>query len=137
MLGTNHKQTVIKHASIKICSKQEVSFYFGIDFDCETKREFMKDTDIDAFILGQKAEATKYKDNSDLNTFTRFCFSIKERRNIENIPEVQLNNTLCQIFINAKTKKGTFYEPDTLTGIRNSLQRVLVTRGSKIDLLVK
>ena len=88
----------------------------------------------DAFILGQKAQATKYKDNSDLNTFTRFCFSIKETRNIENIPEVQLNNILCQFFINAKTKKGTFYEPDTLTGIQNSLQRVLVARGSKIDL---
>ena len=73
-----------------MCSKQEVSFDFEIDW--ETNTEFMKDTDIDAFILGQKAQATKYKDISDLNTFTRFCFSIKETRNIENIPEVQLNN---------------------------------------------
>ena len=70
-----------------MCSKQEVSFDFGTDFDCETNTQFMKDTDIDAFIMGQKAQATKYKDNSDLNTFTRFCFSIKETRNIENIPE--------------------------------------------------
>ena len=52
-----------------MCSKKEVSFYFGIDFDCETKTEFMKDTDIDEFILGQKAQATKYKDN-------RFLFYI-------------------------------------------------------------
>ena len=27
------------------------------------KTEFMKDTDIEAFILAQKAQATKYKDN--------------------------------------------------------------------------
>ena len=72
-----------------MCSKQEVSLDFGIDFDCETNTEFIKDTDIDAIILCQRAQATKYKDNSDLNTFTRFCFAIKETRNIENIPEVQ------------------------------------------------
>ena len=62
-----------------MCSKQEVNFDFGIYFDCETNTELMKYTDIDAFILGQKAQVTKYKDNSDLNTFTRYCFSIKKR----------------------------------------------------------
>ena len=88
-----------------MCSKQEeVSFNFGIDFDCKTNTEFMKDTDIDAFILGQKAQATKYKDNNDLNTFTRFRISIKETRYIENVPIVQLKHTL-QKFINALTKK--------------------------------
>ena len=59
-----------------MCLKQEVSFDFGIDFNCETNREFIKDTDIDAFIMGQKAQVTKYKDNTDLNKFKIFCFSI-------------------------------------------------------------
>ena len=68
MLDTKHKQTVIKHASRKMCSKQEVSFDFAIDFNCETNTEFMKDTYMDAFILAQKAQPTKYKDNNDLNT---------------------------------------------------------------------
>ena len=48
MLHIKHKQTVIKHASRKMCSKQEVSFDFGIDFDCETNTELMKYTDTDS-----------------------------------------------------------------------------------------
>ena len=52
--------------------KTRNKFDFGIDFDCELW--FMKDTDIDAFILGQKAQATKYKD-----TLTRFFFQLKKQ----------------------------------------------------------
>ena len=33
-----------------------------------------------------------------------------------------------------KRKEETFYVPDTFTSIRNSLQPVIVARGSKIDL---
>ena len=44
-------------------------------------------------------------------------FSIKETRNIENIAELHLNSILCQFFINARARKGTLYEPDTLTQI--------------------
>ena len=51
----------------------------------------------------------------------RFCISIKETRHIKNIAAVQINNKFCQFYINAKTKKGTVYEPDILIGIRNSL----------------
>ena len=40
MLDILHKQTVIKHAS-RMCSKQEVSFDFVVDFDCETNTEFL------------------------------------------------------------------------------------------------
>ena len=58
----------------------------------------MKDTVFDAFILGKKAQATKYKDNSDLNTYTRSCFSTKHTRDIENIPEVLIDNILCHFF---------------------------------------
>ena len=105
MLDTKHKQTLIKHARREICSKQEVSYEFGIDFDCETNTEFMKDTVFDAFILGRKAQATKYKDNSDQNTFTSSCFSTKQTRDIENIPEVQINNILCQFFCKNKETK--------------------------------
>ena len=61
MLDTKHKQTVIKHESTKMCSKQEANFDFGIDFDWENNIELKKDTVIDELILGQKAQATKYK----------------------------------------------------------------------------
>ena len=36
----------------------------------------------------------------------------------------------------AKTVKGTLYEPDTLTGFRNSFQRVLNSRKSSYDLKI-
>ena len=101
MLDTKrNKQTIIR----KMCSTQE-EVDFGIDFDCETNTVFMKDTEIDAFILGQKTQITKYKDNSDLNTFIRFCISIRETRYIENIPAVQLNNILFQFLHKCENKE--------------------------------
>ena len=38
--------------------------------------------------------------------------------------------------MNAKTVKGTLYEPDTLTGFRNSFQRILNSRKSSYDLKI-
>ena len=80
------------------------------------------DDEIDQFILGDKAKSTKYNDVSDLNVFMRFCESIKEPRKIECIPQKDLDNILCQFFMKALTKKGTLYEPGSLTSIRNYLQ---------------
>ena len=114
------------------------NFDFGIDFGLETESSFgfveIPDDEIDAFILGQKAKTTKYKEVSDLNIFTRFCKTINEFRNIECMPERDLDNILCQFFMKALTKKSTLYEPDTLTSIRNSLQRILIEKGCKFNL---
>lgn len=92
---------------------------------------FMSEEDINTYINGQKAKTTKYKDTTSLNAFNRFCSMINESRDITEIPVRELDNILCQFFINAKTIKGQLYEPDSLTGIRNGLQRVLEERGSK------
>jgi len=94
----------------------------------------LPDDDIKKYIEGQKAKTTKYKDFSDLNIFTRFCKTINEYRYIEEIPPPQLDNILCQFFMNVKTLKGKLYEPDSLSSIRNSLQRVLEARGSSYHL---
>ena len=113
------------------------NFDFGVDFDVErdvSSYKKISNEEIDNFIINQKAKATKYKDTSDLNTFKKFCTTINETREIELIPDTDLDNILCQFFITAKTRKGDLYEPDTLTGIRNSLQRVLFNRGSKINI---
>ena len=109
------------------------NFDFGIEFP-EEDGHLMSENEIDNYISGQKAVNTKKKDATDLNTFTRFCRSINESRNIEGIPENELDNILSQFFIKAKTKKGKLYEPDTLSGIRNSLQRILIEKGSKCNL---
>ena len=88
--------------------------------------------DLDDFVLAQKAKSTSYKDTSDLNVFRRFCSTVKETREIENIPPAELNALLSNFFVKAVKRDGDLYEPDTLSGIRNSLQRVLVARGKRI-----
>ena len=105
------------------------NFNLGVDLFVNDELD-----EIDQFILGQKAKSTKYKDVSDMNIFVKFCNSINETRSIENIPEKELDNILCHFFMKALTKKGTLYEPDTLTSIRNSLQRNLIERGSDFNL---
>ena len=106
------------------------------DFDFGVFSEFQKisDKEIDDFISGQKAKTTKYKDTSDTNIFLKFCRTINEFRELHEIPECDLDNILCQFFMKVKTRNGSLYEPDSLTSIRNSLQRVLFDRGSKINL---
>ena len=119
-------------------TSSKMNFNFGIEFPendgDEINALFMSETEIDSYISGQKAKNTRKKDVTDMNTFMRFCESIFERRKIEDIPENELDNILCQFFMKAKTMKGKLYEPDTLSGLRNSLQRVLVERGSRYDL---
>ena len=112
---------------------KKINFSFGVEF-LEDDVLFIPEEEIDCCIPGQKAQNTKKKDATDINTFVRFCCTISERRSIEDIPEHELDNMLCQFFMKATTQNGKLYEPDTLTGIRNSLQRVMIERGSKYDL---
>ena len=118
--------------------ERNFDFCLGIDFLSSTveSESFIEipDDEIDDFIAGQKAKTTKYKEVSDLNTFERFCKTINERRSLECIPEKDLDNILSQFFMKAMSQKGSSYEPDTLTSIRNSLQRILEEKGSKVNL---
>ena len=120
-------------------SAENNNFDFRVEFDVDnsvpvTAFKKISEEDINNFITGQKAKATVYKDTSDYNTFRKFCGTINERREIECIPASDLDNILFQFFINAKTRHGKLYEPDTLSSIRNSLQRILFDRGSKSNL---
>ena len=94
----------------------------------------IEQTEIDKFILGQKAEATRSKEKYDYNRLKKFFNTVNESREIDNIPTNQLDNLLCQFFMKATNLKGELYEPDTLTGFWNSFQRILFERGSKVDL---
>lgn len=122
------------------------NFNFGVEFlndDLDSipdddiaaaEVDLIADDAIHDFVIGQKAKTTSAKERTDMNTFNRFCSTINENRELEEIPPEVLDNILCQFFMKAKTQKGTEYEPDTLTSIRNSLQRVLIERKSKISL---
>ena len=116
----------------QIASVSMANFSFGVEI--KTSPEMMSEDQIQKYCNGQKAKNTVKKEISYLNVFTNFLDKLGEKRTIEEIPEKELDNFLSQFFIGVKTKKGKLYEPDTLTGNRNSLQTVLVERGSKADL---
>ena len=46
---------------------------------------------IEKFLQAQKSKNTQYKTKSDLNTWKKFCESLKESRAIENIPANELD----------------------------------------------
>ena len=100
--------------------------------------------EIQKFLDSGKAEETLSKDKSDYKRFKMFLVETNENERfleIEDIPPNRLDVLLCNFFINARkfnkdTKKynGDHYQPDSLTSIRNSLQRVLSERGSQVDI---
>ena len=65
----------------------------------------MPEEKIDRYISGQKAQNTKKKDVTDMNTFVIFCCTISERRSIEDIPEHELDNILRQFFYEGNNTK--------------------------------
>ena len=108
------------------------NFNLGIVIDSPEKSSL---DFIDQFINDQKSKSTTNKEKYDLKNFSSFCkTNFNEVRSIESIPAEELDNLLCHFFIKAKTKQGKLYEPDTLNCIRNSLQRVLIEKGSKMNI---
>ena len=49
------------------------------------------DGEIETFLQAQKSKNTQYKTKSDLNTWEKFCESLKESRAIGNIPAKELD----------------------------------------------
>ena len=78
---------------------------------------------------------TRYKTTSDLNTWKKFCESLKESRAIENIPANELDLLLSKVFISVRKQNGTEYESGTLSGFQRSFQRYLHDKGSLINIL--
>ena len=72
---------------------------------------------------------------SDLNALKKFCESLKETREIEDIPANELDLILSKFFIAVRKQNGTEYEPGTLSGFQRSFQRHLHEKGSLINIL--
>ena len=66
------------------------------------------------FIEGQRSEKTKNETKYDI-VWKRVLLSNQENRNIEDIPETELNAYMCRFFVDIKKKDGDQYEPSTLT----------------------
>ena len=72
---------------------------------------------------------TKRKTLYDINFVKQFLTEHGERRSIEEIPAVELNNYLSKFVFAARTKKGEEYEPSSLRGILSSVERHLRRAG--------
>ena len=90
--------------------------------------------DYDSYILAQKSKQTVYKDTTDNNRFKEFCLSLGETREIEKIPAEVLNQILCNFFMTVKRKDEKEYEPSSLSSFQSTFQRILIDKGSKINI---
>ena len=74
------------------------------------------EVEIEKFLQEQKSKNTQYKTKSDLNSWKKFCESLKEFRAIENTPANELDLLLSKsVFISVRKQNGTEYEPGTKT----------------------
>ena len=98
------------------------NFDLGIDWDQWDFNPDQVDDSIDQFIKSTKAKNTEYKEVSDLKRFYVFLKqrNSEEVREIENIPEAELDEMLCIFYIQARkymketgTYDGDLYQPDT------------------------
>ena len=96
---------------------KEINFSFGIEFPEDDAYARRRNRSLHIWTESsehkkERRQNTKKKDVTDMNTFVRFCCTISERRSIEDIPEHELDNILCQFFMKATTQKGKLYDPD-------------------------
>ena len=97
------------------------------------KNEDFED-DIKKFVEQQRPVNTTKKTTYDLNVWNRFCDSISENRNLENIPVHELNVLLCRFFMTITKKDGSVYEPSSLTSFQRSVQRYINDENSTVNI---
>ena len=77
----------------------------------------MTDSEVDNLIEKEENSNTKRKILYDINFVEQFLAEHGERRSIEEIPAIELNNCLSKFIFAARTKKDEEYEPSSLRGI--------------------
>ncbi|XP_071139212.1 uncharacterized protein KIAA1958-like [Mytilus edulis] len=89
--------------------------------------------DTDKFLQNNKNKNTTYKTNSDLKMFYDWCRSNGNLRLVEDVPAEELDVLLSRFYIGVRRKDGEEFEPGTLTGVQNSIDRHLKDNKSMID----
>ena len=74
----------------------------------------MTDTEVDNLIETEELANTKRKTPYDLNFVKQFLKEHGERRSIEEIPAVELDNYLSKFIFAARAKKFEEYGPSSL-----------------------
>ena len=77
----------------------------------------------------------KKKTVSDLKLFNEFLNSEEEERNIENIPAAELQQLAKKFVLGVRKKNGEEYEPSSLRGFLQSVDRYLRKKGCTFSLL--
>lgn len=103
----------------------------GSEVCVSTGNNSLNDVEIGEFIEKNKNINTAKKTKSDLNVWNRWCSSIGEAREIQNIPPSELDRLLCHFFINVRKQDGTEFEPGTLTSFQRSFGRHLRDVGKQ------
>ena len=98
---------------------------------------------ISSFLSENTSKSTNYKNRCAEKRFDVFLESLHpgDNRKIDEIPEDELDQIICQFFISAKkvdekstSVLGELYQPDSLSSFQHAWQRVLVERGSKLNI---
>ena len=120
-----------------------VTFDFGV-FSPEPKASCSNniDDEITAFLDGNKCKSTSYNTNSSANRLNRFLqFETKNNysaKHFDLLNETELDMLMCDFFMNArkidKNNKFEYYQPGTLSNLRNGWQRYLSDHKKKIDI---
>ena len=102
-----------------------------------TSKKFVKFTEeeIASFTEDQENANTKKKTVSDLKLFNEFLNSEEEERNIENIPAAELQQLAKKFVLGVRKKNGEEYEPSSLRGFLQSVDRYLRKKGCTFSLL--
>ena len=73
---------------------------------------------------------------SDLKLFNEFLNSEEEERNIENIRAAEVQQLAKKFVLGARKKNGVEYEPSSLRGFLQSVDRHLRKKGCRFSLFV-
>ena len=78
--------------------------------DKSNEEKQLDDSEISSFI-GQNSNSNTEKTKTDLNVWPRWCSSVNERRQMEDIPPEELNSLLAHFFIKVRKLSGEELEP--------------------------
>ena len=92
----------------------------------------MTDSEVDNLIETEENANTKRKTLYDINFVKQFLTEHGERRGIEEIPAVELNNYLSNFIVAAGTKKGEEYEPSSICRVLSATY-VAPVMGNKLS----
>ncbi|XP_076070355.1 uncharacterized protein KIAA1958-like [Mytilus galloprovincialis] len=90
--------------------------------------------DTDEFLRKNVNKNTDYKTRSDVKTFYTWAQQVGEFRELQMIPFKELDAILARFYLGVRNKEGQEYEPDTLTGFQNSIERHLKNNKVVVDL---